>query len=141
MATIQPTITPVYGFGNLDGWVVVWGPMHNGDVGAAVGSTIGTGASALPAPGGGILSGHADKSIQVTGTFGAGGNVALEGNNDGSGNFWFDLSDPQGNPIAITTAILKQLEEVAVQVRPHVTNGDGTTALTVTMFARKTQNP
>lgn len=141
MATIKPNITPVYGFGNIDGWLVVWGPMQNGDVGAAVGSTIGLGAAAIAAPGGGIITGFNDKTVQVTGTFGAGGNVAFEGNNDGSGNFWFDLSDPQGNAIAINSANLKQIEEVTVQVRPHVTSGDGTTSLTVTMFARKTSQP
>lgn len=141
MATIQPNITPVFGQTNLDGYQVVWSSLRNGDVGAAVGSTIGTGAAAILAPGGGFITGFGDKSIQVTGTFGAGGNVAMEGNNDGSGNFWFDLSDPQGNPIAIGAAVLKQLEEIVIQIRPHVTAGDGTTSLTVTMFARKTQQP
>jgi catechol 2,3-dioxygenase-like lactoylglutathione lyase family enzyme len=137
MSTVVPTITPVWGPNSIDGWQVVWPVMQTGDVGQAVGSTIGNGVSAVPAPGGAVPTGFVDKSVQVTGTFGAGGNVAFEGNNDGSGSFWFDLSDPQGNPIAISAAILKQLEEVAVQVRPHVTSGDGTTSLTVTMFARK----
>lgn len=141
MATVQPTITPVYGQTNLDGYLVVWaGLAAAGDVGAAVGSTIGSGANAILAPGGGFLTGFGDKSVQVTGSFGSACSVAMEGNNDGSGSFWFDLSDPQGNPIAITAASLKQLEEVVVQIRPHVTAGSGGN-LTVAMFARKTQNP
>jgi hypothetical protein len=142
MAIIQPSITPVSGQTNIDGVQVVWAGMHNGDVGAAVGSTIGFGASAVSAPGGGFVSGFADKSVQVAGTFGAGGNVAVEGNNDGGATF-YPLTDPLMNTIAITQAgpFLKEIMEAVIQVRPHVTVGDGTTSLTVTMWFRKTSQP
>lgn len=134
---IQPSITPVYGLLEYDGYQVVWGPMQSGDVGAAVGSTIGSGAAAIPAPGGAFCAGFADKSVYVNGIFGAAGSVAVEGNNDGGATF-YPLSDPLGNVIAVTAATLKEIMEAVIQVRPHVTAGDGATSLTVTMFLRKT---
>lgn len=140
MANITPVVTPVYGHHNIDGWQVVWANMQNGDVGIAVGTTIGQGAAAQPPPGGGTMAGFADKTIQAVGTFGAGGSVACEGSNDAGAN-WFKLNDPFGNVIAITAAAMKEITEAVIWIRPHVTAGDGTTALTVTMFLRKTQTP
>src|SRR5271166_3598871 len=102
MANITPVVTPVYGHHNIDGWQVVWAPMKGGDVGIPVGTTIGLGAAAQVAPGGGTMAGFADKTIQAVGTFTSGASVACEGSNDA---------------------------------------GDGSTALTVTMFLRKTQTP
>lgn len=123
MANITPVATRVQGHGQQDGWKVVWGPMLNTDVGLPMDQ----------------LAGYADKSIQVEGTFGAGGSVAAEGANDGS-NFR-SLTDPQGVAIAITTASIKTITEAVLSVRPRVTAGDGTTSLTVTMFFRRTQVP
>jgi hypothetical protein len=107
----------------IDGWQVTWSGMINGDVGSTV-----------------SYPGYADKSIQVEGTFGAGGSVACEGNNDGA-NFE-PLTDPQGVIIGIATAgpRIKAITEAVINVRPRVTAGDLTTALVVTMFFRKTQN-
>lgn len=65
--------------------------------------------------------------FSVTGTFGAAGSVQLEGSNDGT-NF-FKLS-----PAAVTTAGLFAalgVTEYPKFIRPHVTAGDGTTALVV----------
>lgn len=141
MATILPVINTVGGFGGLDGYQVTWGPMANGDVGAPVGSTIyAANAVDTPAPGGGFMSGFADKTVQVVGTFGAGGSVALEGSNDGGVN-WFALSNASAQTIAITSPALQEVIEAVIWLRPHVTAGDGTTSLTVTMFLRKTQVP
>lgn len=142
MATVLPIITTIVGQTNLDGWQVVWPAMKNGDVGAAVGSTISgtTGGAASPAPGGGFMSGFCDKSIQAVGTFGTGGSVACEGSNDAGAN-WLALNDPFGNVIAITAAAMKEITEAVIWIRPHVTAGDGTTSLNVTMFFRKTQSP
>lgn len=78
---------------------------------------------------------YADRSVQVLGTFGAGGSVTLEGSNDGT-NF-VALTDPQGNALTFTGAKLEQLQELALQVRPRVTAGDVTTDLTVILLARK----
>lgn len=144
MATIRPTVTTIQGYNAntasgqtpIDGYQVSWGPMGNGDVGLAVGSSYG----GIPAPAGGYFAGYADKSIQVAGTFGAGGSVAVEGTNDGNIANFVPLTDPQGNPIALTAAGIRAITEAVVWVRPHVTAGDGTTSLTVSMFFRKTQS-
>lgn len=108
MAVIVPTI-------NWPGvqQVAVWGPMANGDTGKAV-----------------YFADYSDKTFQVKGTFGAAGSVSLEGSNDG-GTTWAALHDPQGNNIAQTAASMEVIAENPLLVRPNVTAGDGTTALTV----------
>lgn len=73
----------------------------------------------------------------ATGTFGAGGSVALQGSNDGTN--WFNLT-----PAALTaagafvnaTAVTGGLgvTEHPKYIRPTVTAGDGTTAITVIGF-------
>jgi hypothetical protein len=114
--------------------------MHNGDIGLPVGSAIGDGASAQVPTGGGVLSGFADKSIEVTGTFGASGTIVGEGSVDGGANY-FTLTTPTAANISFTAAGLLAITEAVIWLRPRVTNGDGTTALTVSMFFRKTQTP
>ncbi len=95
-----------------------WANMANGDTGEPID---------WPA--------YADRSVQVVGTFGAAGSVSMEGSNDGT-NF-VALSDPRGNAMAVTSAKIEQVEDCTFQTRPNVTAGDGTTSLTVTLFARK----
>ena len=129
MATITPTqslILPTDNIGDatVDGWKVTWGPMQNGDVGAPV-----------------QFAGYADKSFQATGTAGTGGSISCEGSNDGA-NFAV-LTVPAGTAATLTSSTLPgimAITEATIQVRPHVTAGDGTTSLTVTMFFRKTQS-
>ena len=110
--------------GTLDsvaGWNLQWAAMANGDTGIPV-----------------TLPGNADRTIQVTGTFGAAGSVAVEGSNDGVN--YFALTNPTGTVIAITSAGGAAITEAVQYVRPHVTAGDGTTALIATMFCRNTQH-
>lgn len=79
----------------------------------------------------------ADRSIQVVGTFGAGGTLVIEGSNVPSPSVagdWVTLTDPQGNPLSFTTARLEQVSEYTRWIRPRVTGGDGTTSLTVHML-------
>lgn len=115
MATRTPTITPAPD-GARNAVLVVWSGLLNGDDGAPIG-------------GYGIVDG----SVQVEGTFGAGGSVQLEASNDGTN--WHLVADPQGNDIVKTAADLETtLDVVARQIRPHVTAGDGSTDLTVTFF-------
>lgn len=120
---IVPAGNPVAveAYGRQNGFSVAWGPMANGDTGGPTSS----------------FGGFADKTIQVEGTFGAGGSIAAEGSNDLT-NFRA-LTDPQGVTIAMTAAGIKQITEATMAFRPHVTAGDGTTSLTVTMFFRRTQ--
>lgn len=77
---------------------------------------------------------YADRSVQVHGTFGAGGSITIEGSNDGAN--WAQLADPQGNPLVIATAKIEAILECVRFVRP-VAAGDGTTNLTVLVFGRK----
>ena len=120
MATIEPTIKDVPSKVNGAAWLVTWGPMANGDVGDPV-----------------QMPEFADKSIHVTGTFGTGGSVAVEGDNEiypGTSANFVALRDPSSTTIAITAAKAQAVLENTVLVRPHVTAGDGTTALTVRML-------
>lgn len=74
------------------------------------------------------------KSVQVIGTFGAGGSVAIEGSNDGT--TWGALRDSTGTLIAITAAtMIRDVLENTRYIRPRVTAGDGTTALRVIIIA------
>lgn len=143
MAIRAASIVRVLGQQGLDGWQVTWAGLLNGDTGAPVGSTIGDGVAAQASQGGGQMSGFSDKSIQLNnvGTIGVGGSVACEGSNDG-GNSWGALTNPIGTVIALTTAgALQAITEAVIWVRPHVTAGDGTTNVTISMFFRKTQSP
>jgi hypothetical protein len=73
--------------------------------------------------------------VQVQGTFGASGSVSVEGSNDGVN--YHTLRDPQGVSLTFTAAGLKAVLELTRFIRPRVTAGDGTTALTVTLVARR----
>ena len=77
---------------------------------------------------------YADRCVQVTGTFGAGGSVTLEGSNNGTD--WFALSKMAGGPATFTAAGGGQILDNPLFVRPNVTAGDGTTSLTVTLCSR-----
>ena len=79
---------------------------------------------------------YADRSVQLTGTLGAGGALVLEGSNDGA--TYTTLTDPQGTPITLdVVGELEQIEEITRFVRPRVTAGDGTTNLIVWFYGRR----
>lgn len=73
-----------------------------------------------------------DRTVQVTGTFGAGGSVSLKGSNDG-GTTWATLTDANNAALTFTSTGLKAITELPYEIRPEVTAGDGTTSLTVTV--------
>lgn len=77
---------------------------------------------------------YADRSVQIDGTFG-GATVEIQGSNDGTN--WYVLTDPQGNLIAKTDVSLEQVSEITRFIRPFIDGGDGTTDVTVTLFARR----
>ncbi len=135
MATIPASILPV-GNTSLQGWQVTWGPMANGDIGSPVGSLVNAPISF--GSGNADLAGFADHTVQVAGVFGVAGNLAWEGSNDGV-NFGV-MTDPYSNVLNFTVASrpVQQWTEATISVRPHVTAGDGTTALIVTAFFRRT---
>lgn len=97
-----------------------WAVLANGDDGTPLGPD---------------WSHYPDRSVQVTGTFGSGGTIVWEGSNDGTN--WVTLNTPAGVAISLTGAGLKQVLEGTLYARPRVTAGDGTTALVVTVFARR----
>lgn len=81
-----------------------------------------------------LINRMTDRSVQVTGTFGAGGTIVIEGSNDG-GTTWSTLNDIQASALSFTSARLEGIAEVATLIRPRVTAGDGTTSLNVYLVA------
>lgn len=73
-----------------------------------------------------------EMSFQVTGNFGAGGSVTLQGSNDGV-NF-FALKDRSNTVIAMTAAGIAAVVGQYLQVRPFVTAGTGV-SVTATVVA------
>ena len=98
--------------------IITWANLGSSDDGAPVGG-----------------SGWADKSIQVEGTFGSGGTIVLEGSNDGTN--YRTLNDPFGVQLSLTSAGIHAITEATKFIRPRVTAGDGTTAITATVLVRR----
>jgi hypothetical protein len=119
MATRAKTVTPGVFYEDRGTSTIVWTGLLNGDDGDPV-----------------QQSGRGDRSVQVTGTYGAAGNVRIEGSNDGVN--WVALADPQGTDLDIVAADkqIEQIMEITKFIRPRVTAGDGTTNLTVTLFVK-----
>jgi hypothetical protein len=117
VAVIAPVETRDQTFGN-NARFVSWTPLANGDSGSPY---------AMP--------GYADRSVQIQGTFGAGGTVIIEGTIDGTN--YIVLTDPQGNAISKTAAAIETISEIVRFIRPRVSAGDGTTSITVSLIARK----
>ena len=127
MTTRNPTQEPRIDV-HLTKWI--WTGLLNGDDGAPLG-----GATA----GANYHRDHAvygDRSVQITGTLGAGGTIVIEGSNDG-GVTWATLNDAFGNALTLTALGIKQITECVGQIRPRVTAGDGTTNLNVYLWMRK----
>ncbi len=102
MATINHTRQPT---NNTRSIVIAWEGLSNGDLGDAI-----------------PFGQYADKSVQVTGTFGDGA-LVLEGSNNGTD--FATLTDLQGNDLNILAAKIEQVTEVTAWVRPRVTGASG----------------
>lgn len=85
-----------------------------------------------------VMPAYADRSIQITGTFG-GATVTFEGSNQSADapTVYATLTDPQGNNLSFAAAGLKAVSEMTRVARPQVTGGDGTTALTCLLFVKR----
>lgn len=81
----------------------------------------------------------ADRHVQVTGTFGAGGNLRVQGSSDAAATY-AALNDNFGGALNITAAAVKGVHEVPLLTRPFVSAGDGTTDLDVTIVCRRTRS-
>lgn len=145
MAGVAPTqVLQIPGENARDGWLLQWVGIASGtQQSQAFGSPI----PGLPVLGAGQIAGHADRSFQVVGTFGAGCNIQMQGSNDGVN--WSEVTTPSGQPGApgipalaqFTSATgpgIMQILEACVMYRWSMTGGDGTTNLTVNVFHRKT---
>ena len=75
--------------------------------------------------------GHNDRSVDVKGTYGAGGTCIIEGSNEMEPTSYGTLNDPQGNPLSFTVERVEAILENVVSIRPRVSAGDGTTAIDV----------
>lgn len=115
MATITHSISKVPSANNK-AWVVAWTPLANGDSGTPFENP-----------------GSSDRSVQIQGTFGAGGTVLIEGSNDGTN--YYTLTDPQGNALSVTSAKIEGISELTRYIRPRVSAGDGTTSISIYLLA------
>jgi len=79
--------------------------------------------------------GEADRSVQITGTFGVGGTLIIEGSNDGTN--YATLKDHLGVALSLTAAGIYSVDQITRYLRPRVSAGDGTTSLTVTALSRR----
>ena len=121
--------------------LVVWSNLANGDTGQPY-----------------VSPDKSEKSIQVSGTPGAGVSVTIQGSNGqafqstlsggaaaGVAPGYAALNDPQGNALTFVAADVtaNKIEEVLenpLVVRPSVTAGDGTTSITIRMLVRTQKN-
>lgn len=80
--------------------------------------------------------GWPDKTVSVRGTFGAAGSVTIEGG-DAVSPTYSALNDSrgEGNALTFTAADTRTILENPGKIRPRVTAGDGTTAITVVIEA------
>ena len=117
MATISLLVTDIRTFGD-HGHIIGWGTLGNGDSGTPL-----------------QMIGSADRSVQVEGTFGAGGTVLIEGSNDGI--IYRLLRDPSGTALSITSAGIAAILEISAFIRPRVSAGDVSTAIDVTLLVRR----
>lgn len=75
-----------------------------------------------------------DKTVSVSGTFGSGGTVVMEGSNDGVN--YYTVKDPQGTLISFTAAGSAAIQENHRFIRPRVTAGDATTDIDIVLVSR-----
>jgi len=100
---------------------VTWPNMQNGDVGEAV-----------------SYGAYADRSIQVRGADGVGGNLRIEGSNDGVEFPTLTVDGTTALNLTVgSTGVIKNVCEDTATIRPHVTAGNGSTLYTVTLHGRQ----
>lgn len=117
MATTSYTYVELSTYGD-QGHIVTWALIANGDDGTPL-----------------AMVGSADRAIQITGTFGSGGSITIQGSNDGS--TYATLHDPGGNDLTFTSPGIHAVLEITKFIRPKVTAGDGTTSLNAILLVRR----
>lgn len=120
MATIKPEVK------RLDDNTArfTYADLANGDDGTPIGEEWGD---------------FADRTVQVKGAFGTGGNLKVEGALDDTPTF-ATLNDPFGTALDITAATIEGINEITPLLRPNVSAGDGTTSLTAIFVCRRSRS-
>ena len=108
---LSPQVAPFAG-----GHVLKWSAVTNGQQGVA-----------------GSVGPFQLITCQVSGTFGAGGTITIEGSNDNTN--WAACHTAGGVAATVTAAGLVALVEIPLWIRPNCTAGDGTTSLLVIALA------
>lgn len=119
MATVKAVWTELPNAGEGEAWRVQWPLLAGSDDGEAI-----------------VLNAYRDRSVQAEGTFDS-GTVTMKGSNDGGTNFE-GVRDPSSTALTFTAAGLKGVLEAAHKIKPVVSGGGGSCAITVTMFLGKT---
>jgi len=89
-----------------------------------------------------VVATYAEKSVQVTGTFGGGGSVNIEGSNDPGGSPLYNLlEDPWDHDLVIAASVLERIVENPYMIRPRITAGDGTTSLSIRLTIHTVTKP
>ncbi len=100
---------------------VQWTGLLNGDTGEPV-----------------IVARYPDKTVQVTGAFGSGGDIDLQGSNVASPSTddsdWGQLGDQTGTVISMGDRLPLVVAESPLWIRPKVAAGDGDTLLVCTII-------
>ena len=116
------TRTASQSFNNQEAFVFSW-TLAAGETGEAI-----------------VLPGHADRSVQFFGSFSGGASVVLEGTNElneaAAANFMTYL-DPFGNLIQKSTPDKAGVTEAMRATRSRVIGGDGSTAITILLYAKR----
>jgi hypothetical protein len=122
MAIRPYTVIPLNaGAAYRDAYMVRWDGLLNGDDGQPI-----------------DLGAYADRTIQVLGTPGVGGNLKVEGSLLPEPTLDADfatLTDPQGNLLDVTGAKIEAVSEATRWLRPHITAGDGSTNFSIILLA------
>ncbi len=79
------------------------------------------------------VPGLTNKTVHVYGNFGTGGQVNIQGSNDG-GATWVLLTDPQGNALTFLSAAMKYITETPELIRPFCDAGTSV-SISVTIVA------
>ena len=87
------------------------------------------------APTGYASNGMGGVTFQVAGVIGVGFAMVIEGSNDGT--TYYTLNDQANAPVTFAALGLKTVRDAPLYMRPRVTGGDGTTAVTVTAAYQK----
>jgi hypothetical protein len=79
-----------------------------------------------------------DKAVQATGTFGVGGEITIEGSNDGT--VWAPLNDVFGEPIVLAAGnVIHQIAENPRFLRPVATDTENLDIEVRVFFATRGQ--